>query len=304
MSETLVTFENVASAASAIHALGETPTVRSIQARLGGGSPNGITPLLKRWRESRPLVPPPLIVLDPRIHQEIANQIALASAQSAAAAQARAEQAEADNLLIAAAGQAAERLATKLQGELDAASDRIQQQRGQLGERAAEFEKMLSSTAAAVNAAEAKADHERKLAEEVRQELVRATLRVEAVPRLDAEIATLAAQLRAADAAVAQSQQAEAVAVSRSESAAIRADESVARERTASEHVARLEKDLHEQRQLERALREASHTLEKELGSALSRLAVLGAVVPVTHGHSSLVALKNPAPSAIDIEVA
>lgn len=304
MNQKLVTFESVSNAATAILADGETPTVRSIILRLGGGSPNNITALFRQWRESRPVVPIPQIVIHPKIHQEIANQIASASAQSAAAAQERADQADADNLVIAAAGQAAEQLAAKLQSELDSASSQIQQQRGQLDERAAEIEKVLFNTNAAVIAAETKADHERKIAEEVREKLVRASLRIEAVPRLEAEISALSAQMRAADAAIAQSHQSEAVAISRMESAAIRADESLTRERTAVEHVARLEKNLHEQRQLERALREASQKLEKELGSALSKLAVLEALVPVTHRQGPLVALKEPVQTAVDIAIA
>jgi hypothetical protein len=50
MSSPIVTPGSVTSAAEAIVALGEKPTVDRIRAYLQGGSPNKILPLLRDWK--------------------------------------------------------------------------------------------------------------------------------------------------------------------------------------------------------------------------------------------------------------
>ena len=57
MSRLGVTREQVFDAAETLAAAGSNPTITRIRAELGGGSPNTITPLLREWREARPVVP-------------------------------------------------------------------------------------------------------------------------------------------------------------------------------------------------------------------------------------------------------
>ncbi|MDR3440580.1 DNA-binding protein [Telmatospirillum sp.] len=49
----LVTSESVASACEAIQAEGERPTVARVTAKLGGGSPNKVLPLLNEWKDAQ-----------------------------------------------------------------------------------------------------------------------------------------------------------------------------------------------------------------------------------------------------------
>lgn len=277
--ENLITRESVAIAAQKITEGGRLPSVRSVMALLGGGSPNTVLPFLNEWKASRASAQTPDIPLDPGIAQLISRQIAQAATVAAASAEAKVAEMQSDAELIAEAGRAAELLVERLQAELEQARAQIQQQTGQLEERGREIEKSRSDATEQVAAAVAMAERERQAAESVRQDLVRALIRVEAVPRLEAEVTALAGQIREAESALAQALQVEAVAVARLESQSARADESVVRENLALEQNRRLEKELAESRALERAGLERAQQLERELGQAQAKIAATNAGV-------------------------
>lgn len=261
----LVTRQTVAAAADGLIAQGTRVTVRAVIGVLGGGSPNEVAPLVNDWKAAHTTPAIPDIAIDPAILQLISKQIYMASLESAAAADLRAAEVNADSEVIAKAGRAAEELATGLQLELNKAREQIQQQTGQLDERAREIQVVKIDCADKVALAEARAHQERETAEAVRQDLVRANIRVESVPRLEAENTTLLGQLREAESALAAAKQAEAVATAKQSAELVRATAGMDREKLALEQIQRLESALSESRTLERASLERAHNLEREL---------------------------------------
>ncbi len=270
----LATFENVAAAAQRIADAGQRPSVRTVIAEMGGGSPNSILPLLNEWKAGRPVVQAPEIAIDPMIAQIIARQITAASLTAAATAEAKAAEVQADADLIAEAGRAAEQLAERLQAELEIAQAQIQQQAGQLAERAAEVIKIRFDAAEHVAAADAKAASERQAAETVRQDLVRAQIRVEAVPRLETEVKDMSGKLETANQALSDARQAAAVATAKLEAEITRAKDAQAREALAREQVSRLEVDLAAVRTLERDGGKRVQVLETEAAELRAQLKI------------------------------
>jgi len=153
----LVTYENVATAAKSISDGGKQPSVRSVIALIGGGSPNAVLPLLNEWKSSRPDPQHSDVVLDPAIAQLIARQVETAATHAAAAADAKVIEVQADADLIAETGRAVEKLNEQLQKELEQSRAQIQQLTGQLEARAQEIEKVSSYAAEQVAAADARA---------------------------------------------------------------------------------------------------------------------------------------------------
>jgi len=92
----LVSFESVAAAAEAISKEGGKPSVRSVIAHLGGGSPNAVLPMLNEWKAGRVAVRSADIELDPRLGQIVAELVTRASEQAAKSAEERAADVQAD----------------------------------------------------------------------------------------------------------------------------------------------------------------------------------------------------------------
>lgn len=75
-SKNLVSFATVSRACHEIVQAGNQPSVRKVTGHLGGGSPNQITPMLKRWREEQSSVQAQTrVVIDARIGDIISAQI-------------------------------------------------------------------------------------------------------------------------------------------------------------------------------------------------------------------------------------
>lgn len=278
----LVTLENVALAATHIRDEGGRVSVRTIRAQLGGGSPNEITPLLREWERSCVLATNPDLTIDPAILQLIARQIRESEIRAAAAAKTREQEVLADSEVIAEAGRAAEKLASALQSKLDQSLSQIQQLTGQLEERTREFETVRAEAADLIATANSKAERERDTAESVRQELVRSQIRVEAVPRLEAELSSLQTELRRVQGALADAKQAAAVAAAKENAETLRANECMSREKGAHENFQRLENDLSALRISERAALEQAQKIERELIQARAEIELLNSKAPVT----------------------
>ncbi len=271
----LVHSEAVAAAAQSIVERGGRVSVRTVIAALGGGSPNVVSPLVTEWKVRQAALPVPNLTIDPGIVQLIAKQVFTAVAEATAEADARAAEISADSETIAEAGRAAEALAARLQLDLNTANERLQQQTGQLEERAREIQQVKADCAEQVAVALEKAQSERDTAESVRQDLVRANIRVEAVPRLEAENMALQNRLREAETTLAAARQSEAVATAKQGSETVRASECMAREKLALEQIQRLESALDESRVRERATSDRAQQLERELAVAQTNLAAL-----------------------------
>mgnify|MGYP003385321165 CR=1 FL=1 len=176
--EPSITFEQVAAAADNIKAQSQKPTARNVREALGAGSMATVLKFLQQWqggqvRQSQAIDD----TLDVSIVRAISNQIATKVQEATAdtTAQLADLQSETDTLITENERQAAE-LENKAV-ELAA----LQEQHSALAGRTEQLEDENERQAAALLA-------ERQASEGARVELAKAELRLEAVPRIEAEI--------------------------------------------------------------------------------------------------------------------
>ena len=267
------TLETVTAAANAIIQAGYKPSTRNVALLLGGGSPNTVTPLLRMWRSGQRPSHVAETAVDHAVAEAIAAQLVRATSDATSCIQADLATALDDNKLLAEVGRELEQRTTSLQTALDAAAAQVQQLHGQLDERSRELLSVRDETAAAVVAAQAKAEQERESAEGLRQELVRATLRLEALPRLESQVQDLDQRLAEASKSLAEAGQAAAVAAAKAAAESKRADEAAQREAVAGGQLDKLENALAEARQLERSLREQAQVSAAALATAEGKVA-------------------------------
>lgn len=205
----LVTFESVATAAQALQAEGQRVSVRNVTGVLGGGSPNTVLKLLNEWKSGRPVVRVADAELDIKITTAIKEQMQRVATAAAVAAEERAATVEDDLDAVSQAQTVAERQIEALSTERDTAQAQAADFVHQFKEAAASAERAKGRAAI-----ELAALHSDLLAERQRQEaaagaLVRAEVRLEAVPGLQMEVERLRALWQAESAArIAAEQQA------------------------------------------------------------------------------------------------
>ncbi|MDO9152044.1 MAG: DNA-binding protein [Methylotenera sp.] len=206
--ESTITFEQVAAVAGSIKAHGGKATMRNVRESLGSGSMATILKFLQQWqggqlRQSQAIDD----AMDPSIARAISNQIAskVQEATANTTAQLADLQIETDTLIAENERQAAD---IDLQAtELSA----LQEQYAALAGRTQQLETEATRTAAALVT-------ERQAAESARVELAKAELRLEAVPRIEAEIEKVRAELLEARAQSAKLHEEAAVATAKLES--------------------------------------------------------------------------------------
>ncbi|MFA6015988.1 MAG: DNA-binding protein [Gallionellaceae bacterium] len=226
--KSLVTYEAVAAACEAITASGSRPSVRGIIAHLGGGSPNSVLDYQRQWKAGRPVVKASDIQIDPRIGQIIAEQISAAVTASRADIEGQLFVAEQDAEVVSKSCTEAEARVTALESELELAKGQIQSQSGQIDHLKTAAEQVKADAAEQVKIAEARSTaavlkaeeetlRERAAAEVTRMALAKAELRLEAMPRIEAEIVTVRAELLLAQKQASEQHEAAAVATARLE---------------------------------------------------------------------------------------
>lgn len=171
-----ITFEQVAAIADATAAQGDRPTLRGVRAELGTGSLGTIQRHLAAWQGSRRQIVTSSATLPTEIQRVILSEI------ERAVSEARADL-EAD--LAATKGALAE-----LADDNEAQAGQIEQQAAQLGESAAVGQQQIGRIAQLetdlTNVAE-EIRREREEAANARQSLAKAELRLEAIPKIEAE---------------------------------------------------------------------------------------------------------------------
>ncbi|MCK9260862.1 MAG: DNA-binding protein [Azoarcus sp.] len=208
MTSTRITFETVTAAAEEIEGRGETASVRKVVAMLGG-SPNSISPLLKKWREGRPDMHATQVAIDPRIAALIADQVKTAAVEASRDAEVRLSEVQDDADLIAEAGRAAEQLAAELAVEIEAARAKVLQQSGQIEQMKADTLQVKADAVERVQSAEDRATAtvtkaEASLAREIdahevaRRALARAETKLEVLPRLEGDLEVARAEAKQA----------------------------------------------------------------------------------------------------------
>lgn len=204
-----ISFEQVAQAANVIQSAGGSPTSRAVRDVLGSGSMATVCKHLAAWKSGQTRQTSVIDdTIDPSVAKAISNQIAQKVQDATATAQAAMAdlQSEADALIAENERQAA---------DLDAAAAEIAtlvDQNSALVGRVQQLEADAARTVVDLAA-------ERLAAEAARVELAKAELRLEAVPRIEAEIEKVRADLAQAVAQAAELHEAAAVATAKMDAA-------------------------------------------------------------------------------------
>lgn len=262
----ITTKENIENACAQLRRDGHSVTVLTVIARLGGGSPNDVSPVVTDWKATHPLVKPEEIPLEPSVAKMIARQIASCAAVAAQSAEARLAEAEEDVRTLSARGQVLEQRVTELETELETARQQVQRLTGEQSERTQLYDAARKESLAVIEASEAAAAFERATAESLREKLVRAEIRVEGL--LGAEQALTAAQqdFKHATENLSQFKEAAAIAQERTSAAVQRAEQAEAREAAAQAASAQLHEKLE-------AAHASAHELAKTLATVSANLA-------------------------------
>lgn len=259
--EPSITPEQVAAVAAEIKASGGKPTIRAVREALGGiGSMTTIQRYLQRWHDAQPTTAAAPIEIPAVVLTGIRQAIEHAS--SSAQAELRAELAEARETVDAITAEA-ERTVKALD-DADAQIIALEALRADLAARLDE-EKRSRQDAAARAAAEAeglRADitAERQAAEAARVELAKVQLRLESLPRIEADLADARAEL---------AQARDRAQVAERELAAVRAELAAARETIERERQAAASVQAH----AEAEIRQARETSERAVARVDAELA-------------------------------
>ena len=184
--EATITPEQVYAVADAIKAQGDKPTLRAVRERLGGGSMGTIARILQQWkageaREAREVGTE--ITIPPALQKALMEFVGTATT----AARAPLESELADQQ------QAATELAAENERQTETIRDLSLQIEGVTADKAG-IEGKAAQLAADLATARDEITRERQAAEVARVELAKAALRLEGLPRLEAEIAALRAE--------------------------------------------------------------------------------------------------------------
>lgn len=183
--EATITQEQLNAAADAIRAAGGKPTARALREQLGGGSMATVLRLMQTWQAGQIKPSAEEITLPPALTRALADYIAQAVAGAKASLEADlAEKTVAQTDLISESERRAETIELQAQALESAVAE------------AAELNGRLQTLAADLEAVRAEAAQERAGAERARTELAKAELRLEAVPRIEAELEKLQTSLQ------------------------------------------------------------------------------------------------------------
>ena len=205
--EAVISQEQVAAAAEGIKAAGGVPTLRAVRERLGGiGSMGTINRMLQQWKDSQARPTTPEIAIPPSVARALTDYLSTEIAQAKAPLTNELAEARQANTELAAEN---ERLAREIE-------DR-ETEIARLASEKSAIEGRAEQLAAELAAAREESMRERRAAEEARVEVAKLTLRLEGVPRLEADLAKVREILDEERKARVLAEQQAAVAVARLE---------------------------------------------------------------------------------------
>lgn len=206
--ESTITFEQVAAAADSIKADGRKPTNRSVREVLGTGSMATILKFLQQWQGGQVHTTESPVVLPAGLQRALVDFIGQEVAGAKATLQADLVDAQQSNADLIAES---ERQASTIEIQAEAL-ETIQAEKAELVGRLSQVESDLTKSGDDVAG-------ERHAAEHARTELAKAQLRLEAVPRIEAEIEKIRAELLETRTQAAELHEAAAVATAKLEAA-------------------------------------------------------------------------------------
>ncbi|MGT2457773.1 DNA-binding protein [Cupriavidus basilensis] len=201
MARPAVSFDEVKNAAEALMAEQQKPTLRAIRERIGSGSPNTIHRHWTAWQATQKPTARALPEPNPRLLSALGAELSKVAEE--ASAEAHAELA----IALSDLGEYATRAEA-----MEAEMERLQEQIGQLASERDTFAGKASEQAEEIARLQQEAEREREDMASVRRTLAQAELRLEAVPRLEREMAELRGQLEQSRAARVEADKSAAVA--------------------------------------------------------------------------------------------
>jgi chromosome segregation ATPase len=251
-----ITFDQVAAVADAFEQRGERPTLRSVRAELGTGSMGTVQKHLNAWQGQRRQIVATTAILPAEIQRVILSEIEreIGAARTELEADLAAVKGDRDALADDNEAQAGE--LEQQSAQLDALEATTQQQTGRIAQMGAD----LASTAEAV-------ERERGVAEQARQSLAKAELRLEAMPRLETELERVRAALETSAARAVAGEQLAAVTAAKLAGVETRLAESGEREKTLASRLAAADAAAREQSAALLAMSDARHRAEGEASS-------------------------------------
>jgi chromosome segregation ATPase len=251
-----ISFDQVAAIADAFAQRGERPTLRSVRAELGTGSMGTVQKHLSTWQSQRRQIETASATLPAEIQRVILLEIEreIGAARTELEAELAAVKGDRDTLADDNETQASE--LEQQRAQIDAMEATTQQQTGRIAQMEADL----------ANAGEAVA-RERGVAEQARQSLAKAELRLEALPRMEAKLERMRAALETATARAVASEQLAAVTAANLAGVETRLAESGEREKTLASRLATADAAAREQSAALLAMSEARHRAEAEARS-------------------------------------
>lgn len=251
-----ITYEQVAAIADRFSAQGERPTVRIVRDQLGGGSQGTVHKLLSQWQAGRGRQPEATLTLPPALQRTILDFMSKEMAEqrreldaSLAEAQQTASDIASENERLTNEIQELNDVVTAERGRSSLLEGRMEQLQGDL-------EQNRKESMEAIESSRKNAEREREAADGLRVELAKASLRLEGMPRLEAELERMRKELE--DERVARHEAERKVAASQASLEATR------------DRVASLESTLTEQKQRSAEVITKSEADKRQLSAELA----------------------------------
>jgi chromosome segregation ATPase len=226
-----ITFEQVAAVADAIAARGDRPTLRGVRAELGSGSMGTIQKHLATWQGQRRQIVTSTATLPTEIQRVILSEIEREVDAARAELEAELAATNGDRDVLADDNEAQAEQIEQQTARLDEIEATSQQQAGRIAQLESDLETAWQAT-----------ERERGVAEQARQALAKAELRLEALPKVEAEVERLRAALEASQARATTAEQLAAVTAEKLAGVEARLADALAREQQTAAKLAEMEK--------------------------------------------------------------
>ena len=226
-----ITFEQVAAVADAIAARGDRPTLRGVRAELGSGSMGTIQKHLAAWQGQRRQIVTSAATLPTEIQRVILSEIEREVDAARAELEAELAATKGDRDALAEDNEAQAEQIEQQTARLDEIEATSQQQAGRIAQLESDLETAWQAT-----------ERERGVAEQARQALAKAELRLEALPKVEAEVERLRAALEASQARATTAEQLAAVTAEKLAGVEARLADAQAREQQTAVKLAEVEK--------------------------------------------------------------
>ena len=226
-----ITFEQVAAVADAIAARGDRPTLRGVRAELGSGSMGTIQKHLAAWQGQRRQIVTSTATLPTEIQRVILSEIEREVDAARAELEADLAATKGDRDALADDNEAQAEQIEQQTARLDEIEATSQQQAGRIAQLESDLETAWQAT-----------ERERGVAEQARQALAKAELRLEALPKVEAEVERLRAALEASQARATTAEQLAAVTAEKLAGVEARLADAQAREQQTAVKLAEVEK--------------------------------------------------------------